>query len=302
MDKITADPSSKRFWRNNRRFASIVNAALFHGQPIIKIEDIFEADTNMTNVLKNSNKKYSQVLRDRDIIKKIKNENGKLYLGLECQREKINYLPYKVLLYDSLQYFHQQQIIDHKNDDVEFEFHPVLTLVLYEGDTPWNKATCFSDMLDIPQDFKIYFKDYNVLLVDIKDIKEEWIEDDEVRELIRVLHQAQEVKGVDEYQRILKNSSLTEDAAIYYCALTGIENVSHYLKQITEKGENVTMYRIMEQVISESEERGIEQGLEMALLDSIKNVMTKLKVDIYESMDILDIPMEKRDYFIQMFK
>lgn len=70
------------------------------------------------------------------------------------------------------------------------------------------------------------------------------------------------------------------------------------------------MYRIMEQVISESEEKGMEQGIkqgikqgiEQGLLDSIRSVMTKLKVDIDESMDILDIPIEKRNHFAQLIE
>ena len=305
MDKVTADPSCKRFWRNNRRFTSLINAALFHGDSVLKSDNVLEADTNMTNILKNSNEKYNQVLRDRDIIKKIVHDNGELYLGLECQKEKIDYLPYKVLLYDSLQYVHQQQIKDHKKDDVRFDIHAVITLVLYEGDTPWDKALTLEEMFDIPEEFQKHFKNYGVLFVDIRDIKEEWIEDEEVRELIKAIHQAQEARGIEEYKEILLESHLTEDAALYYCALMGIENVSHYLKQMKEK-EEVSMYKIIEKIITESEDRGMqkgmEQGTENTILNSIRSVMMNLSVDINKSMDILNIPAEKRSHYIQLIK
>ena len=41
-------------------------------------------------------------------------------------------------------------------------------------------------------------------------------------------------------------------------------------------------------------EKGIKQGQDSALLDSIRNLMKNLKFSAIQAMDVLDIPEEKR--------
>lgn len=52
QNKVKPDIILKNFWKNNERFADIFNAYLFQGEQIIKSEDLTEADTDISSLIK----------------------------------------------------------------------------------------------------------------------------------------------------------------------------------------------------------------------------------------------------------
>ena len=50
--KIKPDVVLKNFWKNNAHFADLFNAAVFQGEQVLKPEDLKEADTDVSSVLK----------------------------------------------------------------------------------------------------------------------------------------------------------------------------------------------------------------------------------------------------------
>lgn len=50
------------------------------------------------------------------------------------------------------------------------KFHPVITIVLYYGETPWDGPMCLSDMMvHMPEHIRPFFSDYKLNLVQILD-------------------------------------------------------------------------------------------------------------------------------------
>ena len=50
-------------WKNNERFADIFNAYLFQGEQIIKSEDLTEADTDISSLIKFNGHKNIKIIR-----------------------------------------------------------------------------------------------------------------------------------------------------------------------------------------------------------------------------------------------
>ena len=52
QNKVKPDAILKTFWRNNERFADLFNTVLFGGEQIVKPEELAEADTDLSSLLK----------------------------------------------------------------------------------------------------------------------------------------------------------------------------------------------------------------------------------------------------------
>lgn len=63
------DTILKAFWRNNERFADLFNAVLFDGKQILKPEELQEANTDLSSVLK-INSHAETIQKVFDVVKK----------------------------------------------------------------------------------------------------------------------------------------------------------------------------------------------------------------------------------------
>lgn len=89
QNKVKPDIILKNFWKNNERFADIFNAYLFQGEQIIKSEDLTEADTDISSLIKFNG--HAETLgKVFDVVKKSANGVDYVILGLENQ-SKIHY-------------------------------------------------------------------------------------------------------------------------------------------------------------------------------------------------------------------
>ena len=51
-NKLKPDTILKNFWRDNRHFADLFNAVFFNGEQVLKPQDLTEADTDVSSMLK----------------------------------------------------------------------------------------------------------------------------------------------------------------------------------------------------------------------------------------------------------
>ena len=125
--------------------------------------------------------------RYRDISKTIGNATIFLIIGTEFQSFIDYSMPVRVMDYDTLEYKDQIQAIHttRKNEAIasgrapdvdlsplkkEDRLVPVITLVLYMGEDPWNAAKRLHDLLDfseIPHELRNYVSDYPIHVLDI---------------------------------------------------------------------------------------------------------------------------------------
>lgn len=162
---LKADTVVKNYWRNNEQFADIFNAVLFNGNKVIKPEELEDMDTEESLVLEH--KEYIQsIVAARDNVKIRKKSTTYdaefVILGLEGQ-ECIHYaMPLRVMGYDYSTYKKQyddnaakrkkekgltedEYLSGMKKTD---KFIPVITIVIYYGEKPWDGAVSLHGMLN----------------------------------------------------------------------------------------------------------------------------------------------------------
>ena len=175
----------KNYWRDKEQFADLFNAVLFNGKQIIKPEELEDLDTEESSVLEH--REYAESIQaSRDIIKIRKRSLAYstefVMLGKEAQ-EHIHYaMPMRVMGYDYGVYKKQydNNAKNYKTADGMTEdeylskmkktdkFVPVITIVVYYGEKPWDGAVSLHEMLSIPEEMKPFVNDYKMLLVEAR--------------------------------------------------------------------------------------------------------------------------------------
>jgi hypothetical protein len=175
----------KNYWSNNEQFADLFNAVLFQGREVIKPEELEDVDTEESSILEHRD--YAESIgaaRDNIKIRKRSFVHGVEFvlLGLEGQ-EHIHYaMPMRVMGYDYGSYKKQydsnaQKYKSEKGlEEDEYlsrmrrtdRFIPVITVVIYYGEKPWDGATSLHGMLNIPEEMQPFVNDYKMLLVEAR--------------------------------------------------------------------------------------------------------------------------------------
>ena len=181
------DTLAKKYLSDNKRFADIVNNAIFDGEDVVKPEDLKELDPTEIGIIpKTAGGKFLSKQKVRDILKDVlvKSCNGIYYVlvGIEHQSEIHYAMPVRNALYDILDYTKQIELATEKHkgqkttsNKAEFlsgftredRLTPVVTVVVYLGTEPWNGPLSISDMYELPDKRLLkYVMDYRINLID----------------------------------------------------------------------------------------------------------------------------------------
>lgn len=183
--KLKPDIVVKNYWRNNEQFADFFNAVLFDGKEIIKADELEDIDTEESSILEH--KDYAESIgaaRDNvKIRKKSTIYNVELViLGMEGQ-ERIHYaMPMRVMGYDygtyKKQYDDNAKKYKNANGMSRDEymskmkkmdkFIPVITIVVYYGENPWDGALSLHEMLNITKEVEPFVNDYKMHLIEAR--------------------------------------------------------------------------------------------------------------------------------------
>jgi hypothetical protein len=104
--KLKPDTTLADYWRDNYRFADLLNQVLFNGEDIIKPDKLTERDTDESTTVENTKEKLS-VIRQRDVIKEYENDAEFILIGIENQTNIHYAMPLRTLIYDALRYVKQ---------------------------------------------------------------------------------------------------------------------------------------------------------------------------------------------------
>ena len=204
------DTEGKKYLSDNEIFADAFNYLVYGGKQVIKATELREIDTTELAVPFGNNAK-APVQKYRDILKlwNAMMDDDAIYviLGAELQ-DKVHYgMPVKDGLYDMLGYSKQIEEIRRsyrkrgeenageitaedgtlkiKLTSEEFlsglrkgdKLIPIITAVIYFGDTPWDGPRSLHDMLDFKNDvIKSYVPDYKLNLISPADMEDEEFE------------------------------------------------------------------------------------------------------------------------------
>lgn len=311
--KLKPDTVLKNYWRDNERFADLFNAVLFDGRQVIKPEELEDADTEESSVLEH--RQYAESIQEsRDNVKVCKKSTAfgveLVMLGLESQ-EHIHYaMPIRVMGYDYGAYKKQYddnarkyQTSKGMSEDEYLSrmkktdrFAPVITMVVYYGENPWDGAVSLHDMLSVPEEMMAFVNDYRVLLV-------------EARKNNLKLHN---VKNIDFFHMLemFLDKTLSKDEtkkkAIDYArehhvdksvimTVAGAVNCKIDFNAITGEGE-VGMCTFVKEIAAEGRAEGeakgmIEFGLEFGISETeiLERLQKKLNLSLQEAKKYIEI-------------
>ena len=281
------DVSLKTFWRDNEHFADLFNATVFNGKQVLKPDKLTEMDTDVSATI--HSKSYNEsITRNRDVVKKMSDGVEFNILGLEIQDKTHYAMPLRTMTYDALGYIKEYNDIKkhHKLNKDSFSsheeflsginksdrFHPIITLVLYYGESLCDGPTCLSDMMiSMPDNIKAYFSDYKLNLVQILDSDKYTFYNEDVRDVFNIIRNIYN-DDFDSIYREYESRNVDIDVMELICNITSVPKLMDLCTD-TEQGGTVNMCEAMKRFQAECESKGMKEGIDSEKVNSIISML-----------------------------
>ena len=293
------DVTLKTFWRDNEHFADLFNATVFNGKQVLKPDKLTEMDTDVSATI--HSKSYNEsITRNRDVVKKMSDGVEFNILGLEIQDKTHYAMPLRTMTYDALGYIKEYNDIKkhHKLNKDSFSspeeflsginksdrFHPIITLVLYYGESLWDGPTCLSDMMiSMPDNIKAYFSDYKLNLVQILDSDKYTFYNEDVRDIFYIARSIYN-KDIDAILSKYKTRNVDNEVMKLISVLTATPQIMNLCKP-NEQGGKVNMCKAMEELKAEwqneSRNEGINKGIKLGIdSEKINSIISMLEFGV----------------------
>ena len=173
------DEALKEFFQDDEVFASLFNDYFFHGEKVISPSELEPANTAYAVSVQQTGGKKQKINKYRDIVRRT-TIGTLVILGIEDQN-KIHYaMPVRKMLYDVLGYAAElSQKEDHTNM-AEWTLDerlsgirkgtkatPIITVVFYTGEDPWDGPFSIHDMLDMDDRIRPFVPNYPSYVIDV---------------------------------------------------------------------------------------------------------------------------------------
>ena len=292
----------KTFWRDNEHFAD-----LFNGSQIIKPDQLVEIDSDTSAIIKSDDYNES-IKRNRDVVKKMFDGVEFTILGLEIQDKTHFAMPLRTMTYDTLGYIKEYNNIkkQHKlnNDSLpssesflsgitaDDRFHPIITLVLYYGETLWTGPLNLSDMMvDMSSYMKSLFSDYHLNLIQILDSDKYTFYNDDVRNLFNITKNIykEDIEAIySQYQSDNVDPEVIELISVITDTPQLLELCSNH-----KNGGN-TMCNAFRNLEAQWTERGKQEGRQEGIAcEKINSIITMLELGITKEQILTKYSLEE---------
>jgi hypothetical protein len=296
---VKPDTILKTFWRDNERFADLFNTVLFKGNSVLDPDELQEADTDLSSVLK-MNGHVETIQKIFDVVKKTANGVEFIIWGLENQ-EKIHYaMPLRHMLNDSLAYLKECNEISakhRKEKDTrtsgeflsglkkEDRLHPIISLCIYYGEDEWDGPVCLTDMLEISDELKPMISDYKLNLIQVKKCGEIKFRNNDINtvfDLVRLIYN----QDYDKINNTYKNKAIDTELALVVGAVTNSQKIIDQAMRMEQEGEKMDMCKALEAL----EQRGFESGKKELLKEKVGKKLAKGKTVVIIADELEEEP------------
>lgn len=316
--KLKPDIVVKNYWRNNEQFADFFNAVLFDGKEIIKADELEDIDTEESSILEH--KDYAESIgaaRDNvKIRKKSTIYNVELViLGMEGQ-ERIHYaMPMRVMGYDygtyKKQYDDNAKKYKNANGMSRDEymskmkkmdkFIPVITIVVYYGENPWDGALSLHEMLNIPKEVEPFVNDYKMHLIEARknNLKLHNINNIDLFNLLEILLNKDEKLKETKEKAIQYASEHDVDKSVIM-TVAGAANCKMDYDMIAGKG-SVDMCTVFEETRFEGRLEGKLEGRAEEIIETGHEFGLSEEEILIRLQKKLDVSLQKAQEYFKMF-
>lgn len=270
------DISQKALESYNDVFADIMNGIIFKGKKTVKEQDL--EDVSPVSAFGKDSKLHQQ---ERDVSKIWKENNIRIaFIGIENQTKPDKYMPLRVFAYDGASY--KRQLVDigkanrNKTKAADVKLYPVITLIIYFGEKPWNTSRSLLDSVKVKPELRAFVNDYRPNLVEVTGLSRDEIKlfKSDFRSLIDVIR-----KQIDpDYE--IENREIDHPQEFLYAASAFMNDpkvLEAYNYNEIEEGEPLTMKKFSEIMEEEGRIKGKTEGQMELLANLIKDGTLTLK-------------------------
>ena len=288
QNKIKPDMILKEFWRDNERFADLFNTVLFKENEVVKPEDLSEADTDLSSVLK-MNGHAETIQRIFDVVKKTANGVDYIIWGIENQ-ETVHYaMPLRHMLNDSLIYLKECNEISAKHRKVkdirssgeflsglkkEDRLHPVVSICVYYGENEWDGPLQLTDMPEIPNEVKPIISDYKMNLVQVRECIDFRFRNTDISTVFEIIQMIYE-RDYKKMNALYGEKRIDTELALVIGAVTNSQRIIDQALELEVKGEEINMCKALEELEQKGREEGYISGIETGKKELLRQQVEK---------------------------
>ena len=284
----------KEYFRDNARYADVINGIGCAGQQLVHAEDLQEADsqTIVGNWLRIPRK--SSRVRIRDMVRKVAFGVNFAIVGFENQ-EKVDFcMPLRCMVYDAGEYEKQAGKIRkklRKQKELSAEeylsgfrkndrLYPVVTFVLYGGKEAWDGPESLHDMLDwtdVPEGLKGFVADYPLHVVRIREFENTDVFQTDVKQVFDFIRCSGDRAALAELvQNDESFQSMEEDAYEVATQYVKAEELIQVRDEYRGKDGKVNMCQALKELIEEGRMEGRAEGRAEGRVDAIRGVVMRM--------------------------
>lgn len=315
---MEADVSWKKFFRDDERYADVINGIGCGGQQLVTGEDLQEADTQTvlgtmySNRLGTDgrNRKKAHGTRIRDAVRKVAFGVNFVIVGIENQ-ELVDYsIPLRCMVYDAGEYEKQASKVRKTfrkqkkgltAGELLYGFgkssrlYPVVTFILYGGKEKWDGPTTLHGMLDftdLPEKLKQFIPDYSINLVEIREWTDTGVFKTDVKQVFDFIRCS---GNKNELLELVQNDdcfrSMDEDAYEVATKYVKAEELIQVKNDYRGEDGKVDMCQALKELIEDGRSEGRIEGREESIRKIVMNMVNKGRND-EEIMELTECSVE----------
>ena len=298
---MNQDTGWKEFFADNGRYADLINGIVFTGSPVVSETDLQELDTQTgffrshrlqtgrpAGGRKSGLRKRNRI---RDAIRKAAFGVNFAVIGIENQKTIDYSIPLRSLAYDVGEYEKQaagirkqvrkqagglgagEYLYGFRKDS---RLHPVVTFILYSGETAWDGPESLHGMLDfadMPEELRRVTPDYRINLIEIRKWKDTGVFRTDIRQVFDFIRCAEDEKELlalvnqDPYYQ-----EMEEDAFdVVTCCTNAQELIGK--KDYYRKDGRIDMCTAIRKIMEESMEKGLSEGRSLGMDEKTERIV-----------------------------
>ncbi len=267
-----------RYFSDENRYADLINGYVYQGREVVKGTDIRDRDTSVAG-----KGRKGSFRKCRDLVRRVVMGTDVVLVGLENQDEVHYAMPIRVMLEDAAGYDEQLRGIQrkhrHKKDLRGAEYigrfartdrvSPIVTIVLYYGNRPWDGATQLCDLLDPkrqPDELSALINDYKIHVLEVRRFEGAWRFRTDLREVFGFIRRSGDKEAERQFARENEEAfqAVEEDAYDVIAALTGSRELEEIKEQYRSEGGQINMCEAIKGMIEDGRVEGRREGRQIA--------------------------------------
>ena len=278
----------KEYFRDDARYADLINGIGCSGQQLVQAKDLQEADSQTIfgkwyKVLGKGSK-----VRIRDMVRKVAFGVNFAIIGFENQ-DMVDYsMPLRCMVYDAGEYEKQAGRIRKKlrkqkglrageylyGFGKNSRLYPVVTFVLYGGKEAWDGPESLHDMLDwtdVPGKLKRFVADYPIHIVKIREFENTDVFKTDVKQVFDFIRCSGDRRALaDLVTNDESFQAMEEDAYEVVTQYVKAEELIQVKEEYRGKDGKVDMCQALKELIEDGRAEGRAEGRASGLTDGRK--------------------------------